>query len=81
MKLKGFILILLMPVILATQLLAQSNKVRVFTSGTEGHRSYRIPAIITLPNSDLLESNDEGQTWHIFPLIKIYPIPFVREAF
>ncbi len=53
MKIKQFILILL-PVILVTQLIAQLNKVPVFTSGTEGHKSYRIPAIITLPNNDLL---------------------------
>ena len=26
----------------------------VFVSGTEGHKSYRIPAIISLPNGDLL---------------------------
>src|SRR5690242_4483800 len=26
----------------------------VFTSGTEGHKSYRIPAIIGLPNGELL---------------------------
>lgn len=30
------------------------NTIPVFVSGTEGHKSYRIPAIINLPNSDLL---------------------------
>ena len=30
------------------------EKVPVFISGTEGHKSYRIPAIISLPNNDLL---------------------------
>lgn len=30
------------------------EKVPVFISGIEGHKSYRIPAIITLPNNDLL---------------------------
>jgi sialidase-1 len=30
------------------------QKVPVFTSGTEGHKSYRIPAIVALPNKDLL---------------------------
>ncbi len=33
---------------------AQSNTVPVFISGTEGHKSYRIPAIISLPNDDIL---------------------------
>ncbi|WP_064196156.1 MULTISPECIES: exo-alpha-sialidase [Emticicia] len=34
-----------------SQLLAQNS---VFISGTEGHKSYRIPAIISLPNGNLL---------------------------
>jgi sialidase-1 len=33
---------------------AQVKDVPVFVSGTEGHKSYRIPAIIGLPNGDLL---------------------------
>lgn len=33
---------------------AQTKKVPVFISGEEGHKSYRIPAIIALPNGDLL---------------------------
>jgi sialidase-1 len=32
----------------------QSTKAIVFESGTEGHKSYRIPAIINLPNNKLL---------------------------
>jgi sialidase-1 len=37
-----------------TNVVAQSAKIPVFISGTEGHKSYRIPAIISLPNGDLL---------------------------
>jgi len=33
---------------------AQRKLIPVFTSGAEGHKSYRIPAIIGLPNGDLL---------------------------
>lgn len=33
---------------------AAQQKVPVFISGTEGHKSYRIPAIIQLPNKDIL---------------------------
>lgn len=33
---------------------AQKKTVPVFVSGTEGHKSYRIPAIISLPNGSLL---------------------------
>lgn len=33
---------------------AQQKDVPVFVSGAEGHKSYRIPAIIDLPNGDLL---------------------------
>ena len=33
---------------------AQDKSIPVFISGTEGHKSYRIPAIISLPNGDLL---------------------------
>jgi sialidase-1 len=31
-----------------------SQTVAVYTSGTEGHKSYRIPAIVSLPKGDLL---------------------------
>lgn len=34
--------------------IAQNDAVPVFTSGQEGHRSYRIPAIISLPDGQLL---------------------------
>ena len=34
--------------------IAQRNAVPVFTSGQEGHRSYRIPAILSLPDGQLL---------------------------
>ncbi|MET6995954.1 sialidase family protein [Chitinophaga defluvii] len=33
---------------------AQQEKVPVFVSGTEGHKSYRIPAVISLPDGQLL---------------------------
>lgn len=35
-------------------LMAQSDMSTVFTSGTEGHKSYRIPAIIKMPSGVLL---------------------------
>lgn len=53
MKLKRlFILfVLCLPIVL----FAQSNKgITVFQSGTEGYQSFRIPAIINLPNGSLL---------------------------
>jgi sialidase-1 len=34
--------------------MSQQIKIPVFISGTEGHKSYRIPAIIKLPNKNLL---------------------------
>ena len=37
-----------------TTALAQVKDIPVFVSGTEGHKSYRIPAIIGLPNGSLL---------------------------
>ena len=40
---------------------AQLKDIPVFVSGTEGHKSYRIPAIIGLPNGDLL-AFCEGRT-------------------
>ena len=33
---------------------SQTSPVPVFVSGTEGHQTYRIPAILSLPNGDLL---------------------------
>ena len=40
--------------ITATAVLAQTTPVTVFESGKEGHKSYRIPAIVTLKNGTLL---------------------------
>ena len=34
--------------------IAQDKHIPVFVSGTEGHKSYRIPAIIDLPNGELI---------------------------
>jgi sialidase-1 len=45
-------LCLLFPLVLPAQV--QLADVPVFISGTEGHQSYRIPAIISLPNGELL---------------------------
>ncbi len=33
---------------------SQGNTIPVFTSGTEGHKTYRIPAIVSLPNGNIL---------------------------
>ncbi|MEO5683877.1 MAG: sialidase family protein [Chitinophagaceae bacterium] len=38
----------------STGLCAQQKSIPVFVSGTEGHKSYRIPAVIGLPNGKLL---------------------------
>jgi len=46
----GFLFI----VLLSLQLKAQQTTIPVFISGNEGHKSYRIPAIISLPNDELL---------------------------
>lgn len=43
--------VLLFPILI---LVAQSKPVAVFTSGSEGHKSYRIPAIINLPNGEIV---------------------------
>ena len=43
--------------------IAQSMEVPVFVSGQEGHKSYRIPAMINLPNGDLL-AFCEGRVEH-----------------
>jgi sialidase-1 len=48
------ILFLIASVISFFNLLAQRKMTPVFISGTEGHKSYRIPATIGLPNGDLL---------------------------
>jgi sialidase-1 len=41
-------------IIICNQLFGQLEKIPVYISGTEGHKSYRIPAIINLPNGKLL---------------------------
>ncbi len=50
---KNYLLLILFVFGSATFINAQ-DKVPVFISGTEGHKSYRIPAIIGLPNGNLL---------------------------
>jgi sialidase-1 len=47
-------LILLQSLFLLLCVHSFSQTVAVFTSGTEGHKSYRIPAIVSLPKGDLL---------------------------
>lgn len=51
MKITSFVISIAICSFLTT---AAQEKVPVFISGTEGHKSYRIPAIITLPNNELL---------------------------
>lgn len=51
---KKFSLTILFAVLAFLMLQAQGKKVPVFTSGQEGYQSYRIPALICLPNGDLL---------------------------
>lgn len=46
--------LLLLMISANTAVFAQQNAVPVFVSGTDGHKSYRIPAIISLPDGDLL---------------------------
>lgn len=46
--------ILLLLLIIFNKTQAQQPAIPVFTSGTEGHKIYRIPAIIKLPNGELL---------------------------
>jgi sialidase-1 len=46
--------LLLFLLVFATTVYAQSERIPVFKSGSEGHKSYRIPAIICLANGDLL---------------------------
>lgn len=48
------IITILFFVIACSNISAQQSTVPVFVSGTEGHKSYRIPAIISLPNGNLL---------------------------
>lgn len=51
---KRFYLSAFVLLITATAVLAQTTPVTVFESGKEGHKSYRIPAIVTLKNGTLL---------------------------
>lgn len=53
MKISKFLIIYILAIFLGLVTIAQPI-VPVFTSGTEGHKSYRIPAIIKLPNGELL---------------------------
>lgn len=46
--------IILLYFLYLTATLAQENKIIVFKSGSEGYNTFRIPAIISLPNGDLL---------------------------
>ncbi|MFZ1561505.1 MAG: sialidase family protein, partial [Saprospiraceae bacterium] len=48
------VVFLFMLIFVAVKIYSQNKTVPVFTSGTEGHKSYRIPAIISLPNGNLL---------------------------
>jgi sialidase-1 len=53
MKISRFLIIYILAISSSIMSIAQPL-VPVFTSGTEGHKSYRIPAIIQLPNGELL---------------------------
>src|ERR1700683_4864134 len=44
----------LLVLIMAIRVTAQSDKIPVFVAGADGYKSYRIPAIIRLPNGELL---------------------------
>ncbi|RYU93637.1 sialidase family protein [Emticicia agri] len=48
------IILLVISTFVFHQIHAQQSGVPVFVSGTEGHKTYRIPAIIQLPKGDLL---------------------------
>lgn len=48
------ILLLLIFFLFVNKIQAQQQEAPVFISGTEGHKTYRIPAIIQLPDGDLL---------------------------
>ncbi|TXJ23548.1 MAG: exo-alpha-sialidase [Chitinophagaceae bacterium] len=53
-SLKQFAAFIIIGILYAGSITAQRATTPVFISGTEGHKSYRIPAIIGLPNGDLL---------------------------
>ena len=46
--------LILLFLFISLKIQAQETKIPVFVSGTEGHKSYRIPAIIKNPKGDLL---------------------------
>jgi sialidase-1 len=48
------IILIIAAIVPLVHAMAQTRSVPVFVSGTEGHKSYRIPAIISLPNGELL---------------------------
>jgi sialidase-1 len=54
MNIQRFVYTFLTVILSGLNLLAQQNVIPVFTSGAEGHKSYRIPAIIQLPSGELL---------------------------
>ena len=51
---KKYVWLFLLPVLLSLKLEAQQQEVPVFISGIDGHKSYRIPAIIQTPKGELL---------------------------
>jgi sialidase-1 len=51
---RKFASMLAMLLLLVPFVYAQQSKVSVFTSGEEGYKSYRIPAIVKLPKGDLI---------------------------
>src|SRR5665213_2669238 len=52
--LAGIIGLLLWLLFSSANFFAQSNPISVFVSGTEGYKSFRIPAIVKVKNGDLL---------------------------
>lgn len=50
----NFINLLIVFLLFSVKTFSQYEKITVFQSGTEGHKIYRIPAIINAPNGDLL---------------------------
>lgn len=70
-----YLLFFLTTCVLSLHLLARQTSVPVFISGIEGHKSYRIPAIIRLANGDLLafaegRVNDAGDFGDINIVLK-----------
>lgn len=63
MHYRNFLTLITLALLLATniKILYAQQSIPVFQSGSDGHQSYRIPAIISLPNGDLL-AFCEGRT-------------------